>query len=472
MADQNTTTATPPATPAATSPAPAAPAQPAAPTPTGDQAIAEAKGRPAGKPLSARDFSRAMGGGSEATEALITKAPAAAPQTPAPTQEPAAPATPPAEGASAATKPNRAGEPQPVNEKGQYQSPAEEKPAETGAADDGASPEPEATPEGSQTDAAETTAAADAVPEGYVRIEIPAELQRNFGTHRDVPKADEEFFRFNLNNRVRNAEIERLRKEAEEAAPLKKRLEELENKDLQHQVTTEAQQQFKETDQYKGFVKRYTDLKAAEADGSLAEGTASSYWQEAVTPAFKSFEASLLQSKNDERASTEAAQATERFYGEMWQRANTLPQAITQLPGFQTEFQRSTEAFEFEIEHGRFDNLAADPQRHEKLSQAFSKFFYARLVGLYPEAQQAIQRATQARMAAQKADGEAQQKAERERREREAAEATRREAEAAAARAATNPMGNVSSGQVYRHAEGATPNMNARQFDKVMSRRG
>lgn len=498
MADTETTQTAGTQASTEASPAEAAPAQTEAPK-TGDQAIQEGKGRPPGKPISARDFNRAMGAGSSQTSALIgDAAQETAPQRPEQAQEAVAEpgqgeGTPP-EG-EARTKPNRSGEQQPIDEHGRYQGKEgqqeQEAPvaeaeveAEAGvegeAAEEGALTEPEATPEageeGSQPETAEPVAADDAVPEGMVRIEIPEEFQRNFGTHQDVPEGQEDFFRWNINNRIRNSEVERLQKEAERAEKLEQENQELRNKTLQAEVTSEAAQKFKETEDYEQFVTRYQKYKRAEEEGSLEEGSASEYWQDAVEPAFRAFEANLLQSRNQEIVAERQGQAAQQWVGQMWQQANALPDAITNLDGFEDEFRASIDAFNYEAERGRFDSLKDSPNPDQELGKAFNKYFSSRLLSTNPKVAEAIKKAAAAQDQTRRDETEKAQKArearEKARVEREAEKARRQEKEEAARNAATNPMGNVPSGQVHRHAEGAQPDMNARQFDKLMTRRG
>lgn len=76
------------------------------------------------------------------------------------------------------------------------------------------------------------------VPEGYVRIEVPeGHPLRTRGTHRVVPKEDEEYFRWGMNNHVRESTAREAEQRAQE---LQRQLQESREQGLRHQAELNA----------------------------------------------------------------------------------------------------------------------------------------------------------------------------------------------------------------------------------------
>jgi hypothetical protein len=194
MSDLAPTVPTTPAEPAAPQapPAPAAPAQPAAATPQAAPPQERA-------PVSARDLLRGRAG--------LEQSPAPAPAPPAGTT------TPPAEVAPAPK----------IDAQGNLHAPGDGKfvgKADTVAADPAAaSVSPDAAPAGAQPDTKEAaTPGANALPEGFVRIELPADhpLRGSGLSHLTAHAGEEDAIRNLINTPVRRAEVEQERTRARE----------------------------------------------------------------------------------------------------------------------------------------------------------------------------------------------------------------------------------------------------------------
>lgn len=408
---------------------------------------------------SARDFSRSMGlGGSDTAAILSATAPAA---TPVPVPQTPEPVT--AQATGKVDEHGRAHGAPGTEVAGQY---LPTQPGETPAAAPGSGGEPSATPE-AEPQADGTATATPEVPDGYVRIEIPEALQRNFGREQIVPKDQEQFFRFNLNNHVKNAEFEQVKRQAKEAETLRQQLDQERSERLRVQSGNEADGKFRQTPEYRRFTETFQGLKQAEADGSVAEGTASQYWKDAVQPAYKAFADGEYQAQTEAVRAQDYDQAGQAWASEAWSRASLLPVQLTGHPQFQRIFEETVSTLNYGLENGHHPEVTDSETAHG----AFRRMLASRLMAL-PEVSQAVQGVEKARQqAVEKARADAAAKAATAKATREAEDQRRKEAEQAALNAATNPMGNVSPGQVIRGARGGQAPINAKNFDRLMSRR-
>lgn len=474
----------------ATPEAPAAPAAQPAPEPAPQQGEAQPsgeQGQQQPKPISARDFDKAIYRRNEAPAQSPATQEAPAKETPA-SQTPVGKvdANGRPHGAPGSDKPGQflpgqqaegAEAPQEATDEGGDEPAAAEGEAQEGA-QDGTGDEPQAASEGEPSAEEAEATAADEVPEGYVRIEIPEALQRNFGREQVVPKEQEEFFRFNLNNHIRSAEHEKLKRDAQRAKELETQLQEERQKALRLEVGSGAQARFLETPEGKEIAQEFQRLKTAEEDGALEEGTASRYWKRAAQPAYERFVSSQYEERSQEYQAQQNEQIGNQWAAEVRQQANELPASVTALPQFSEVVETALEDFdELVVRPGRFpsiENAGTQEEAWDASKQEFRRFLGFRLLQdprTSPAMKQLIQ-SHQAKQAAPPKAPAAPAKATptEPQNDRQAEQRRRKEAEEQARKAAENPMGNVASNQ-QRGGPEERPTMNARQFDRLMSRR-
>lgn len=149
---------------------------------------------------------------------------------------------------------------------------------------------------------------------------------------------------------------------------------------------------------------------------------------------------------------------------------------VARLPGFTGLFGTALQSFKAalgpQIERGLQTPAGTDPGQF--LQSQFVHHLMPYLVS-DPSASAVVQRIQAERQAeaARQAEAERQRVLQQgaEQAQREAEARARQEAEQAALRAATNPMGNVSPGQVYRGPAQTGERMNARALDRLMTSR-
>lgn len=343
--------------------------------------------------------------------------------------------------------------------------PPKDQPAPAAA---GAGAQPPATPPGSPAEPAEAAATAS-VPDGYVRIEIPEALHRNFGKEKVVPKEDEAFVRWSINNHTRFTEVEQVRSAARtREQELLTELEKERQERLRLEAIPAANEKFRQSPTYAEIQAKIDSMQRAEDDGFLAAGTTAEYKALVLTPAQQKFETDEVASRVAAREQEQREADGQRWITDSRQRiwsSPEIPPEVTQLPEFEAWWQDEVKLFN----HRLNDGYRPDIKTHEAAHNEFLRLFKARLM-LEPTAVPLIRQfwGTQ-----RKAEREAQERADAEARAAQAradTEAQRRTAEQAAAAAATNPLGTVPSTLVAR-SSGDAPRMSAKQFDRAMTRR-
>ena len=433
-----------PETPVVVAPTVTAPVTPAA---VEAPAPAPAPAAPAPK-VSAREFDRTMSPASSRPEPAAPAAPAPAPAAPVPVGK-----------IDDQGRPHAA----PGTEKAGQFLPGKTEPA--AAAPSGTSAEPQAAPPEGTSAAPASDPATPAVPDGHVRIEIPEALQRNFGREQIVPKEQEEFFRFTLKNHVRNAEVETAKRELKET---RAQLETERAQRVRLEAVPAANEKFRQSPEGQGFAEEVRQMRQAEEDGYLPKGTTERYEKAVVDPARLKFQDAEATTRIAAERQQQSAQDGKAWMAESWPRTlgELSPEVVQNVPNLQQLWAREVRAFNVLLQDPEFlPEVTTNEAAHLAFGERFRTTLMAdpKVKALY-QAHRVEQE--KARIAA-----EANATAERARLEREAEGKRRTDAEAAARNLATNPLGNVASEQVLRSSGSDPKPLNARAFDREMSRR-
>lgn len=210
-------------------------------------------------------------------------------------------------------------------------------------------------------------AAPNGVPDGHVRIEIPEALQRNFGREQIVPKEQEEFIRWNINNAKARQELEALKAEAEsfrrQSEEARREAEELRREKIRQDASTSVKEKWQQTPEYKAAAERYSAI--AEAVGQDAAET---FWagEEAKLRALVDGE---YQARVTEAERQSLRRDAERFVETVRGNAlRSLPPEISSHPRFQAAFQNATVVYGTMLENSPAS--APDPKAFEDVLRA------------------------------------------------------------------------------------------------------
>lgn len=235
---------------------------------------------------------------------------------------------------------------------------------------------------------------------------------------------------------------------------------------IEMEANQAAVEKWQQTPRYKQIVERYHEI-----DETAGQDAALAFWNQHQSE-LAELKQQEVQARTDEYARQEAEAAGNAWAeGMLEQLGTTLPEGVRAIPHYQQWFVEELGAFDRmvadrskqpgyieSLQHGQLEAEFADRFRFRLSKEPAVKEWHRRTQASAPPvvdeaARQASEQAAATAAAAQ------------------AAENTRKELEAAALNAATNPMGNISPGTVIRTSQQAQPVMNAKNFDRLMSRR-
>lgn len=383
---------------------PAAPVAPAAPaTPVAPVTPVVVATPPAAPKVSASDFDRSMSGKT--------------PQTPAPSGTPAPEPTIP-----------------PV------------------AAVSGAGDEPPPPPPSGEPAAEPATPQATPVPEGHVAIQIPEALQRNFGRERIVPKADEELFRFALNNHIKTSEYDTISRKAGRADVLENEVNQLREQLMRLESKSVATEKWRSGEQYQAALQVERSLREQESLGELPAGTADKYMA-GIENDLRELEDQTYKETRQTAEEKRVVEAATAFRQDMHGLASTSYPHIASVPGFTDAVEMALDAYGLALD--RREKVTGKPQginQAEFIENHLRAAFMAT-----PSIRAAFQQLRAQRQAQTPPVPPAPVVAV--------------PPVPVAPTPAPNPMGNLTPGQVGRDSGIERPRVNASDFDRLMSRR-
>lgn len=158
------------------------------------------------------------------------------------------------------------------------------------------------------------------------------------------------------------AEVQRRQSIEQQNQTLFKQNRELREKVARFEATETARGKWEESPEYRQRLGRYEQLKAAEEQGSVPEGTAAEYKQAMLergydTVAERDFQERVKQIDADDQAEVarQNEEAGRLFLNDAWQRANgQWPDFVTRLSSFEQNFRTARDEFDFKLRAGHY----------------------------------------------------------------------------------------------------------------------
>ncbi len=145
-------------------------------------------------------------------------------------------------------------------------------------------------------------------------------------------------------------------------------IRDLRQEKVHREASEAAMGQYEETDAYKAHRVTFETLKAAEAEGSVPAGTASTFWQSAVVQQeVEPLAKAEFEQRWSEVEDQQNQEQGEIFMGDALQSAETrfAPEVVV-LPEFRQVFDTAIVAFGAALQAGRYPELTTPEQHHAK----------------------------------------------------------------------------------------------------------
>lgn len=259
-------------------------------------------------------------------------------------------------------------------------------------------------PQGAAPATADTTAAPDGVPAGFVRIPLPEGFSRNFGNEAVVPERMADFVRWNLNNALRNADVQAVQQRAEQQV----REQQDEILKLRAQVTARERWNAQVVDD--GTLRRYEALKEADPDGDTAElflDGAKAKLQKDETAEFEKLSGEEQQKRQEQQQEQQKQidqQATHRIRQAVFSRAlQSVPPEILNSREFEGMMAAAEMGTEAKIRGGIY-RLSSPQAAEAEMVQHFAQELHSAILAYPPAKNFLLERAKAAKAQQDAAD--------------------------------------------------------------------